>query len=91
MPVRIKIPAPFRWFAGDQRELYLECTDLAGLAAAIREMYPDLAARICEPDGGVKDFINVYVNGDDMRFLSGLETPLADGDEVLIVPALAGG
>ena len=91
MPVRVKIPAPFRWFADDQRELEMEAADVSGLLALIRKQYPDLAARICEHDGTPKSFINIYVNEDDIRFLSGPKTPLSDGDEVLIVPAIAGG
>ena len=91
MSVRVKIPAPFRWFAGDQQELWLDAEDVAGLLARIRADYPELAARICEPDGAPKGFINIYLNEQDIRFLSGCDTRVADGDEVLIVPAIAGG
>ena len=57
---------------------------------ALYDRYEELRSRIAE-DGGLRRFVNVYVGGEDIRFLDGLETPVADGDEVTILPAVAGG
>ena len=57
---------------------------------ALYLQFGELRSRIAE-DGGLRRFVNVYVGGDDIRFLDGLETPVADGDEVTILPAVAGG
>ena len=91
MTVSVKIPASFRPYANDQSELNLDAPDISTLLGCIRADYPELAARLCTPDGAPRSFVNIYVNEDDIRFLSDLETPLSDGDEVLIVPAIAGG
>jgi molybdopterin converting factor small subunit len=55
------------------------------------ERYTELRDRISEDDGSLRRFVNVYVEGEDIRFLDGLETPVADGGEVTILPAVAGG
>jgi molybdopterin synthase sulfur carrier subunit len=59
--------------------------------ADLDKKHPGLRERICDADGSVRRFVNVYVNGDDIRFLSNLTSPVKDGDEVSIVPAIAGG
>jgi molybdopterin synthase sulfur carrier subunit len=57
----------------------------------LEQKHPGLKDRICEADGSVRRFVNLYVNGDDIRFLENLESAVKDGDEVSIVPAIAGG
>jgi molybdopterin synthase sulfur carrier subunit len=66
----------------------------ATIASAIEDLerkFPGIKERLCDEQGRVRRFVNLYVNGDDIRFLSSLETPVKDGDEVSIVPAIAGG
>ena len=91
MPVCVKIPGSFRKYANDQREIWLEANDVADLLSQISESFPNLGDRVREADGSPKPFIGIYVNEEDIRFISGTETQLSDGDEVLIVPAIAGG
>ena len=57
----------------------------------MNEQYPGLRDRICDDQGQLRNFVNVYVNGEDVRFLQGLDTPTTAGDEVSVVPAVAGG
>ena len=65
--------------------------ELAAKVADLDKRHPGLRERICEADGSVRRFVNLYVNGDDIRFLSNLDSAVKDGDEVSIVPAIAGG
>ena len=64
---------------------------IGAVLADLDKNHPGLRERICESDGSVRRFVNLYVNGDDIRFLSNLTSPVKDGDEVSIVPAIAGG
>ena len=58
---------------------------------SLEGQFPGLKARICDDDGELRSFVNVYINGEDVRFLDGMNSPVASGDEVSIVPAVAGG
>lgn len=91
MSVRIRIAVPLRRLAGGARELEVShCT----VRTAIRELdgrYPGFGERILDEQGKLRRFVNLYVNGEDIRFLAGLETELQDDDELSIVPAIAGG
>ena len=69
----------------------LEAASLKELIDQLDQVYAGLRTRLCEDDGNIRRFINVYVNEEDVRFLQGLATPLKAGDEVSIVPAIAGG
>jgi sulfur-carrier protein len=91
MSVMVHIPTPLRALTEGKGTLALEGASVRELLAAMDRAYPGLQSRLCEEDGSVRRFINVYVNEEDVRFLQGLETPLAAGDEVSIVPAMAGG
>jgi molybdopterin synthase sulfur carrier subunit len=64
---------------------------VAECIASLEASYPGLKERLCDESGEIRRFVNIYVNGEDVRFLQGLATPLKDGDEVSIVPAVAGG
>lgn len=92
MAVTVRIPTPLRSLTADRGELE------AVAAATLRELverldadYPGLRERLCEDDGELRRFVNVFVNGEDVRYLAGLDSAIADGDEVSIVPAVAGG
>jgi molybdopterin synthase sulfur carrier subunit len=91
MAVRVKIPAPLRRLTEGQREVDTDATTVAECLTRLGETFPGLRDRLCEEDGSVRRFINIYVKGEDIRFGAGLATALRDGDEVSIVPAASGG
>lgn len=91
MAVTVKIPTPLRALTGDQESVSGEGATLAKLVDHLEGLYPGVRDRLCEESGELRRFVNVYVNGEDVRFLGGLDTSLGDGDEVSIVPAVAGG
>ena len=90
MAVTVKIPAQLRAVTDGEGELEVDGATVGEALDAVFEEHSDLRARITE-DGTLRRFVNVYVSGDDIRFQDGLDTELADGDEVTILPAVAGG
>ncbi|MBM5790566.1 MAG: MoaD/ThiS family protein [Cyanobacteria bacterium M_surface_10_m1_298] len=91
MPVQVLIPTPLQKFTNDEASVELEATSVDGLIEALDGRYPGLKGRLCDEAGKLRRFLNVYVNSEDIRFLDNQTTPLKDGDEVSIVPAVAGG
>ena len=91
MPVKVKIPTPLQKLAKDQAEVEGEGKTVHELIDDLEKNYPGLKERICDEKGKVRRFINIYVNEEDVRFLKGDDTPLKDGDEISIIPAIAGG
>ena len=91
MGIRVRIPTPLRRFTGGSEEVSVSAANIEALVNDLERQYPGIKDRICDEQGKVRRFVNLYVNGDDIRFLSELETPVKDGDEVSIVPAIAGG
>jgi len=89
--VRIRIPAPLRPLTGGQGEVTSDPGSLKDVIAALDVAYPGLKDRILEPEGRVREFVNIFVNEEDVRFLQGPETELRAGDRVSILPAVAGG
>jgi sulfur-carrier protein len=90
MAVTVKIPAQLRAVTDGEGELEVDGATVGEALDAVFEEHSDLRARITE-DGTLRRFVNVYVSGEDIRFQDGLDTELADGDEVTILPAVAGG
>ena len=90
MAVSVKIPAQLRAVTGGESELEVEVSTVGEALDAVFAQHEDLRERITE-DGGLRRFVNVYVSGEDIRFRDGLETEINDGDEVTILPAVAGG
>ena len=90
MPVTVKIPAQLRVVTDGEGEIEVEGSTVGEALDAVFDEHDDLRERITE-DGGLRRFVNVYVSGEDIRFRDGLETELSDGDEVTILPAVAGG
>ena len=88
--VNVKIPAQLRAATGGEAEADASGSTVGEVLDCLFEQFGDLRERICE-DGDLRRFVNVYVGGEDIRFLSGLETEVSDGDEVTILPAVAGG
>ena len=91
MAVIVRIPGPLRNFTAGQAEVELEAANIKTLLEQLGQSYDGLFSRICETDGSLRRFVNVYVNDEDIRFLNNLETALSPGDQVSIIPAIAGG
>lgn len=91
MGVRVRIPTPLRRFTGGSEEVVVSGNTIGAVVADLEGKHPGIHERLCDEQGRIRRFVNIYVNGDDIRFLNGLETPVKDGDEVSIVPAIAGG
>jgi len=91
MAVLVRIPTPLRKFTGGQESVQVDGASIAAVIESLEKNHPGLRDRICEADGSVRRFVNVYVNGDDIRFLDNLGSAVKDGDEISIVPAIAGG
>ena len=91
MPVLVRIPMPLRRHTGGVGEVHAKGNDVGELVDDLERQFPGLRERLCDETGDFRKFINVYVNQEDVRFLQGRESLLKDGDEVSIVPAIAGG
>ncbi len=91
MAVKVRIPTPLRPVTGGQAEVEGAGETVLELLRELDRRYPGLAGKIFAEDGRVQRFINIFVNDEDIRFLQGIDTPLRDGDEVSIIPAIAGG
>jgi sulfur-carrier protein len=91
MAVRVIVPAQLRQYTGDQSTIEVDGGTVDEVLASLDKQLPGIRDRICEPDGRLRRFVNVFVNGEDVRALDGIETETNDGDEVGIVPAVAGG
>jgi molybdopterin synthase sulfur carrier subunit len=91
MAVKVKIPTPLRGLTGELDTVQSEGATLQELVGHLESNYPGMRERLCDDQGSLRRFVNVYINGEDVRFLSGLESSLSEGDEVSIVPAVAGG
>ena len=90
MPVNVKIPTQLRAATDGESVAQVSGSTVGEVLDSLYERYGELRSRIAE-DGGLRRFVNVYVGGEDIRFLDGLDTPVEDGDEVTILPAVAGG
>lgn len=91
MTVQILIPTPLQKFTNDEASVSLDASSVDDLLGALDARYPGLKDRLCDNEGKLRRFLNVYVNSEDIRFLDHQATRLAEGDEVSIVPAVAGG
>ena len=91
MPVQVRIPTPLRKLTHDEEVVETSAETIGDAITDLESRYPGLQERLLDADGQVRRFVNVYVNEEDIRFLQEKETPLKDGDEVSIIPAIAGG
>jgi len=91
MSVVVKIPTQLRPAAGGESEAEVEGATVQEVLDGLFERHSELRDRISEEDGSLRRFVNVYVAGEDIRFLDGLATPVTDGSELTILPAVAGG
>lgn len=91
MSVTVLIPTPLQKFTGDRAKLDCDASSISELIDALEGSCPGIKARLCDEQGKPRRFLNFYVNSEDIRFLQNTDTTLNDGDEVSIVPAVAGG
>ena len=91
MSVQVRVPTPLRKFTNGADEVAAQGSNIKALVDDLEKTYPGIKERICDETGKVRRFVNVYVNGDDIRFLQNLETAVKEGDNISIVPAIAGG
>ena len=91
MPIPVSIPTPLRPLTDNLDTVEVDGATIADLLAALDKKYPGIGERLLDAQGNVRRFVNIYVNGEDVRFLEEKATPVKDGDEVSIVPAIAGG
>ncbi len=90
MAVSVKIPTQLRSATEGESQATVDGSTVGEVLDALYARFGELRSRIAE-DGGLRRFVNVYVDGEDIRFLDGLDTEVSDGDEVTILPAVAGG
>ncbi len=91
MAVLVKIPTQLRTAAEGSSETEVQGATVAEVLNGLYERYGELRERICNEDGSLRRFVNVYLSGEDIRFMDGLQTPVPDGAELTILPAVAGG
>ncbi len=91
MAITVRIPTPLQRLTNGQGEVACEGKNVSDLLGDLDRRYPGVKERICDETGKLRRFVNVFVNEEDIRFLQGDQTAVKDGDEVSIIPAIAGG
>lgn len=91
MPVHIRIPTPLRKLTHDKDLVEVSPGTIGSAITELQAQFPGIRERLVDDAGQVRRFVNVYVNEEDIRFLNNNDTPLKDGDDVSIIPAIAGG
>ena len=91
MSVKVRIPTPLQKLTHNQAEVACEAADVNQMLEELEQKHPGIKERLCDADGKLRRFVNVYVNEEDIRFLKGQDTALKSGDDVSIIPAIAGG
>ena len=88
---QVRIPTPLRKYTGGAEAVQADGATVAAIVADLDKTHPGIRERICDDSGAVRRFVNIFVNGEDIRFLQNLDTAVKAGDEVSVVPAIAGG
>jgi len=91
MAITVLIPTALQNFTNNEATLECSGSNIAELLDSLEQSFPGIKARLCDESGKPRRFLNLYLNSEDIRFLEGTDTALKDGDEVSIVPAVAGG
>ena len=91
MSVKVRIPTPLQKLTANQSEVQCEASSIDAMLAELEKKHPGIKERICDSEGKLRRFVNIYVNEEDIRFLQGQDTPLKSGDDISIIPAIAGG
>ncbi|AFY86837.1 MAG: Sulfur carrier protein CysO [Chroococcidiopsis cubana SAG 39.79] len=91
MAIKVLIPTALQKFTNNQATYEGSGNSVSELIESLEQGFPGIKSRLCDEQGQPRRFLNLYVNSEDIRFLDGIDTPLKEGDEVSIVPAVAGG
>jgi molybdopterin synthase sulfur carrier subunit len=91
MPKKVRIPTPLRKLTNNEELVEVTATTIGAAITELQTLFPGIQERLVDEKGEVRRFVNIYVNEEDIRFLKNRETPLKDGDEISIIPAIAGG
>ena len=91
MAIRVRVPTPLRRFTGGVDEVPASGASIRAVIEDLEQRHPGMRERLFDEKGELRRFVNVYLNGDDIRFLDQLNSKVKDGDEISIVPAIAGG
>ena len=91
MAVIVRVPMPLRKFTNQQAKVEASGSDVRSVIDALNAQFPGIKERVCDDEGKPRNFVNIYLNGEDIRYLDGLSSAVNDGDELSIVPAVAGG
>lgn len=91
MSLKVVIPTPLRKFTSGQDTVEVEAKTVQQVLDNLDAKYPGFRASVCDEAGSLRRFINIYLDGEDVRFLENLATPVSDGSEIAIVPAISGG
>lgn len=91
MPTPVRIPTPLRKLTGENEVVSAEGSTIGEILTSLDKAYPGLHERLCDEQGNIRRFVLVYLNEDDIRDLEGKATPIKEGDEISIIPAIAGG
>jgi len=91
MATTVRIPTPLRRLTNGQDKLEIESANVSEMIDSMESEFPGFKERLLDENGELRYFVNIYLNGEDVRFLEGVATPISSGDEISIVPAVAGG
>ena len=91
MPKKVRIPTPLRKLTNNEELVEIDAKTIGDAFSELQTRYPGIKERLLDDSGSVRRFVNVYVNEEDIRFLQNQQTKLKDGDEISIIPAIAGG
>ena len=91
MPKKVRIPTPLRKLTNNEELVEVNAATIGEAIAELQKRFPGIQERLVDETGAIRRFVNVYVNEEDIRFLQNQETVLKEGDEVSIIPAIAGG
>ena len=91
MASKVRIPTPLRKLTDNQESIEIESNTIGGAIDELEGKFPGIKERLVDEEGEIRRFVNVYVNEEDIRFLENQDTPLKEGDDISIIPAIAGG
>ena len=91
MGIKVRIPTPLRKLTNGESEVEANGANISELIDDLEKSYPGIKGKLCEENGNVRKFLNIYLNDDDIRFMDSLATEVRDGDNISLIPAIAGG
>lgn len=91
MATKVRIPTPLQKLTANQGEVEVSGGNVKLVIEDLEKKFPGFKERLCDENGKLRRFVNIYLNDEDVRFLQGEETPVKDGDQISIIPAIAGG